>query len=338
MMDGSILRLVRGVTALVDRPCGLGAAICGAVRKPDPRLVQLRQTAWRLRRSYQQASEGADPEALADLIGALGAATDEALRAIPPWINLIEALAQHAEARFGDHKGALKAEQVKAAMAYLMSRSRSPAIEALQIDPLVLSAVLDLSIDFVVMLLNRHSLWTGQPERAGAVTPLALPGQWLIQVWRWGLEQGLRLVARLHAWLTPRTVLNPAVQAAADHLLQEFRGDPFAPVATVVTLTRLLSRNRKQVAAIADIISAACSEAEQLIHLPGPAKKAYAHDLIVVFVEQYAGRELSAPMRAILDVVTDPLIDAVVGIFNKRGHFQSPESAAPGGTPAAPVA
>jgi|GEM_PF-2975011 len=313
---------------------GLGKPSLPRLPASEPQLMRLRQTLWRLRHAYQEASGGADPQALADLALGLSSVTREALRALPLWINMIETLAQSAEANLNNGPGRLKAEQVKAGVGYLLSRSHSPAIKALNADPVLLSVLLDLFIDFVVMLLNRHQLWENEQDDDG-------PSEnWLARAWRrlwrwlsrggrWLLAKGAPLVARLYTWLAPRAVLDPSVRAAADRLLNGMDGDPFAPVSALSSLLQTLAQNRRLVAAIADLISTACSEAENLIQLTGAAKKDYARDLITIFVEQYLGHRLSAPSRNLLAFVADPLIDAVVGIFNKHGQFKSHALAPP---------
>ncbi len=288
----------------------------------DARLVQLRQTVWRLRRAYDNATGGEGGGVLAGVISRLSDGIGSASRGFPLWINLIETLAQDAEQRFGSRPGlgAYKAEQVKAAINYLLSRN--PSFLALQFDPALISATIDLTIDFVVMLLNREGLWVGREVAKPEPT-------WTSRLWRWILKRALVVFEAIHRWLEPPAQLSPAMLASVNKILAVPAADPFILVTKAAEFVSFVSAHRHEVASISEIVSTACSEAEHFTEMSGAEKQAYACDLILVLFEEEYGMRLTGAERDIFSFVAARLTDAVVHIFNKHGVFDHAPAAAP---------
>jgi hypothetical protein len=319
-MNGApIADLARSLALLLASPAsclGVAPIARGSAAAEDARIRAIRRTVWRLRRAYDEAT-GDGEDVLQGLVARLSATFAGIGGSFPLWIDLIEDLTQDAERRFGTQpgRGALKAAQVKAAMRYLISRSAGRPAIALRIDSGLLSALLDASIDFVVMLLNRQDLWVDGTAAAPSRVPFRL------RVWHWLVTRALVLFDRISDWLEPAATLSPVLLSDLDRIVAAHVGAPFAPLCHAAELTRFVAAHRTQIAALAELVASGCFEAETFLELSGPEKQAYGRDLILLFLEAEYGLPATGPIAGLTGFLADRLIDGVVLIFNKRGVF-----------------
>jgi hypothetical protein len=96
-----------------------------------------------------------------------------------------------------------------------------------------------------------------------------------------------------------------------------------AVVASAVEITSFIGNHRTQVLALIQIAAAATNEAEFFLSgRPGAEKKAYAQDLIIVFLTDSGFIRPDTPFSNFLtEWFIDFGIDSIVHVFSKNGLF-----------------
>jgi hypothetical protein len=290
-----------------------------------------RQAVWRLRRAYDEAAEDGAFDDLMAAFRQLAPESGEIKTALIKWIHLLEVLIQEAETQYGSAPGLgeLKADQVKAAMLYLLLQENI-AIPNLPrwITPLVLEFGTEWLIDSVVALLNQNELWeqqTAPRPKIGIVSRLL---RWLTLLASWARRSALFL--RLGDWLerlSRRAVLvdhplAPAVKAAADDLLDSGVLDVRRGVRRAGEVIGWIRGHRRQVVALIELVSVAVHEAEAFLEMPGPEKKAYAREVVLALLSDEG--IIGSPDGLgylITEWILDWAIDAVVSLFHRRSLF-----------------
>jgi hypothetical protein len=259
---------------------------------------------------------------------------DEIQKSFLASINLVGVLTHAAERqdpRSG--RGWLKKQEVKAAFRYLLKADKFEIPQVPDyLRPYVIDVAVDVSIDFVVEISNKHVLWD-PAERSESVRT----GDLLEPVWtsiREGLGETLCWLAKVtqpiwgrivqffaFLWeaLGQRTVLTPELRKV---LYEADRAglvkQKTAGVERAQKLVVWVGDHRDQLKALFELISEAVHVTETLFSSSksGPEKKAYARDLIMSTL-----RALGSPLgrglfSLIAEAIVDSLIDAAVQLFN----------------------
>lgn len=277
------------------------------------RKEEIRRSLWRLRRAYSVAGGGRALAELGELLGQLKPKAGGLEKALIAWIDAVELLVQQAERlRPGPGRGERKKRQVKAALVHLMVRlARDGGRVPNPFEPLLYGVVADVSIDTVVLLINRNSLWETDGSASGA------PRQ------RW------RPFAALSAWLggiTTRLVLAfyPVPRALKARLDEAAAATSLGGVlSATVQLAQWVGHHRDAAVAVVEIVSVTVQQAEGYLQMSGREKKAYARDLILVFLEDEGLLPAAGTWgNALASTVIDAAVEAVVFLFNRRGLFR----------------
>lgn len=280
------------------------------------RKQEIRRSLWRLRRAYSVAGGGRALAELGDLLGELKPKAGGLERALVSWIDAVELLVQEAERlRPGPDQGERKKRQVKAALVHLMVRlARDGGRNPNPFEPLLYGIVADVSIDTVVLLINKNSLW--EAETAGGA-PRANP------------RPRSRPFAALSSWLgglTTRLVLAlyPVPRALKARLDQAASATNLGGVlSATVQLAQWVGHHRDAAVALVEIVSVTVQQAEGFLQMSGRNKKAYARDLILVFLEDEGLLPAAGTWgNALASTLIDAAIEAVVFLFNRRGLFR----------------
>src|SRR4029077_18789451 len=151
-----------------------------------------------------------------------------------------------------------------------------------------------------------------------------------------GLQRAGGFIELLAQWLTKlawslvlwNSPVSPRLKAAVDNFLRE---DP-QPVRTVLIVVSWVARHGTSIVALADLLSRAVVEARFVLNAHERARKAYARELILDFLDQ----EIGLPDRnglgfRLLTVLIDEGIDILIMLFEK--HNFADFHAAQGGQP-----
>lgn len=321
--------LARGLTriwvpALVAGTGGdRGGDAAPSTERRRARRAELRRDLWKLRRAYAEAtSDRALPDLLA-MLGRVAARGGGIRRTVVAWVAVIEILVQEEERRAlagTPLSGARKKREVKAALVHLFLRAgRRGGRTPLLIEPLVYEAVADVSIDAVVLLLDRNGLWKTPAPPPGALRRRARRLRHLLA----------RPFAPLRAWLAAlilhrvlsRHRVPPELAKKLDEAAEVTRVGDFLAVGA--ELAGWVARHRPQVIAMVEIVSFTVQEAEGMLRASGAEKKAYACDLILIFLEDEGLIPVAGLWRPLAESLVGALIDAIVRIFHRRGLFRS---------------
>ena len=259
---------------------------------------------------------------------------DEIQKSFLASINLVGVLTHAAERRDPrSGRGWLKKQEVKAAMRFLLKADKFDIPNVPDyLRPYVIDIAVDLGIDFVVEISNKHGLWE-PAERPGSVQT----GDLLEPVWtsfREGLGDTLCWLAKVtqpiwsrvveffaSLWesLQERTVLTPELQKALDEadragLVKQKR----AGLGRAQDLVVWVGDHGDQVKACFELISEAVQITETLFSSSksGPEKKEYARDLIMSTLRALGSPLGSGLFALIAEGLIDSLIDAAVKLFN----------------------
>lgn len=273
---------------------------------------------WRLKKDYAQVAGGTLP--LEVIFQRIAGMVDELRGTLILWIDAVETMIHEVENLYGPApgQGAYKAEQVKAALVYLLESAdaRLPK-SVLIVQGGVLEVVVDWLIDGLVLILNRRNLWQ-------------LSGEDQLRMSHW-FRLRLRVVAillgafgRLYDWIIGRTAMLPQVRAIVDRTLAQRQGNLLVSVQDAGDFAIWFIQNRSQLLALLDMVATATVEAEALVEMSGPQKQQYARELVLLTIDEASGvHPLSPFWREISITMIDFAIDVVVKIFNKRGLFKS---------------
>jgi hypothetical protein len=292
------------------------------------RPAHLRATIWRFRQLLQEAMGAGTDREITTVLRSLGQSGDQVEHAVVAWIDLIEVVVQDTERRFGSApgRGAIKADQVKQIVRYLLRTDRMnldiPSGPS-PLQPIIIDIWVDATIDAIVLMANRYGTWDGatpspQSFQARLVIISASVGR-LLNVVSFPISW---LINRLWYAFQGRVVLTPAVQSALDAVQRQGSiPDERAVVRGTMDTLVWIADHRQQLVAGVELVFAVVQEAESFIELSGPEKKAYAHDLVIAVLED-AGMDLSGGLlMAIVNAVIDVAIETTVHLFNKRGVF-----------------
>lgn len=283
------------------------------------RKQEIRRSLWRLRRAYSVAGGGRALAELGELLGELKPKAGGLERALIAWIDAVELLVQEAERlRPGPGQGERKKRHVKAALVHLLVRlARDGGRIPNPFEPLLYGLVADVSIDTVVLLINRNSLWEADGSAGGAPRTKRRK--------RW------RPFAALSAWLggiTTRLVLAfyPVPRALKTRLDQAATATNLGGVlSATIQLAQWVGHHRDAAVALVEIVSVTVQQAEGFLQMSGRDKKAYARELILVFLEDEGLLPAAGTWsNALASTLIDAAIEAVVFLFNRRGLFRHP--------------
>jgi hypothetical protein len=275
-----------------------------------------RMTVWRLVSDYQQAAGG--PLALSDILARISHEIEGTRDTLILWVDAIESMIQKVEALYGPApgQGVYKAEQVKAAIVYMMEKAnRSISGSSLIVTEMGLEVIVSWVVDGVVLILNRRGLWQLPP---GAALRLTLWFRWQARLAVLLLD-GLGILRR---WLEGRTEMLPQVRAIADDVDRQQAGNLVLRLREGLDFAGWAIDNRQQLLALLDLVATATVEAESFLEMTGSEKQRYARELILVTLKQQWDQWPAAPvLDAVVGSLIDFAIDAVVRLFNKRSMF-----------------
>jgi hypothetical protein len=296
---------------------------------PVDRPAQLQATIWRFRQLLQEVTGGGGTDRdLMVVLSSLSLNSDRVERAFVAWVDLIEVLVQNSEQRYGSApgRGALKADEVKEIVRYLLQTDRLdlniPNVPK-PLQPVIVDILVGTLVDAVVSLANRYGTWvdvTPSPKSFHArlvilasgvgriLAPITVPFAWLL--------------GQIYYFFRVRVRLSTAVQSALDAIRRDSTlVDERQLVAGTLDTFVWIGNHHQQVIAAFELVSAVVQEAERFFEASGPEKKAYARDLIFAVLEDAGLKLQTGLMHAIVSALLDAAIDAAVRIFNKRGVF-----------------
>jgi len=137
-------------------------AVGGPPSEKNDQPRDFRTEIWKLRRLLRTAlSQGVDQEIIA-AIGWLARNSDRVERAVVAWVELIEALVQAEERRYGSRPGLgrLKKHEVKQVIRSLLVKERRPPIPQISdfIVPIFVDFFVDWFVDAIVLMENRNGM------------------------------------------------------------------------------------------------------------------------------------------------------------------------------------
>ncbi len=308
----------------------------GRQQPPTPSTDRLQQHArevvWQLQRAYETAAGASFAEEVVRELRRLIPDPEEAKRAFVAWANLLELLIQEAEREHGRERGRgpQKADQVKAVLIHLFVDEPVLHIPDFPdfLVPFIVEIGVNWSIDAIVLLLNRNSLWEPAPGRpAVRVSVLGRLVRAALVVGKWFMR--LAPVVRLGALLLRLTrklvvtayPLNPEIQQAV-RVIECTHGARIEDMLRKnADLIGWIGGHRQQVVALVEVVSFAVQEAEFYKELTGQQKKIYVRELIIAFLEDVGLiQNENGLMFYLADRVLDWVIDAIVSIFNARAE------------------
>jgi hypothetical protein len=294
--------------------------------RPSTRREELRTSFWEVRRLLRTAigedRAGIDRD-LRAFFGSISNRSDEIQGALIVWIDLIEVLVQHAEARHGatPGRGQLKATEVKEAIRYLMHDQHFalPGIPKL-LEQVVIDTLVDWSVDGVVLMANRYGLWIDATKPQTGTRPfLSRVRQWLRQIWTVMFIFVAWLVAKISE---KRATLSPDIKDYIDAVRQEgliIEGPQFFK--GVTDLFVWIGTHRPLLLSFLEIVFTAVQEAEGYLNLTGPEKKAYVRDLVLAVLDELGFQQRVGLFFGLIESTLESTIEGSVHIFNKRGAF-----------------
>ncbi len=281
-------------------------------------------TLLRLRSLLGELSAAGAPAELEALGRELRAHSGEIHAAATAWIGLVEALVQDAEGRHPKpRRGALKLEEVKWVVAYLLRREkvRIPGLPRF-LDPLVDDALADLTVDSLVAVLNDHGLLKGTPVTRRA--RLSGEVRWIARQLARPIELLLRPLGRLagavYTALRFRRVTSPAMRSALAAVDRQIDSGESGLFDSVSSLVSWLAAHRSVVAAAAQLVGIAVNEAETFASLDGAGKKRFAENSVLAVLSDL-GIGNGPFGGVVVGFFVDVAIDGIVGVFNERGFF-----------------
>ena len=291
------------------------------------RRTRLRAEIWNMRRLLRIAMGGGMDRDLAAVFETLARNRDEVQQAVVVWVDAIEVLIQTEEKRYGSRPGLgpTKAAEVKAVVWHLLRNHEFdlPLIPS-YLEPLVMQMLVDWVVDAVVRVLNRYGMWEEAEPEAGKLRT------WAARLWlklkdlfRPLFEAVARVAQRLWESAHPRPELSPQMREALDALEREGLITRCHEVVSWATGAIIwITKHKKQLTALVELIFAAVQEAESYFELSGPEKKAYATDLVLAVLDEMGFKTRMGLMFAIIDSTISTGIETAVHLFNKRGVFQ----------------
>jgi hypothetical protein len=281
-------------------------------------ITEIRRDLERIRRDVDILREEHLFEELRTLLRTVFGTTDSSGRSLFAWINLVEELVQEVEVHDGSNPGLgrYKSLSLKAALLYCLQRSKFelPGIPS-YLQPLVFDLAIGPLTDSVVRLLNRHQLWSERVKpksRLSRYTTIAsrTPAS---------LLDGLRLFLVSLSWRIV-FLFNPISSQVKNSIDRLFRQDP-KPLRKPLLVVEWIAAHAQELVPLVDLVAAATIEAERFLNADGVRKKAYAREVILIFIQDTVGLPDPASISfELLNMVVDTAIDAVVFLFNKRAH------------------
>ena len=294
--------------------------------RPSARREKLRTSFWEVRRLLRTAigeDRASIERDLRAFFGSISNRSDEIQRAAIVWIDLIEVLVQHAEARHGaiPGRGPLKAAEVREAILYLIHDEHLalPGIPKL-LEQIVIDTMVDWSVDGVVLMANRYGLWTGATEAQPVTRPFfSRVRQYLRQIWTFVFIFGAWLAAKISE---KRATLSPDIREYIDAVRREgllIKGPQLFKGAT--DLIVWIGTHRTLLLSFLEIVFTAVQQAEGYLDLTGAEKKAYVRDLVLALLDELGFQQRVGLFFGLIESTLDSAIEASVHIFNKRGAF-----------------
>jgi hypothetical protein len=327
---GPIPKLVVAVVGGFGDFCrAVMAAFAGAgAQRPDgdDSRREFQAEIWKLRRLLHTTLGQGVGQEIVGAIGWLARNGDRVERAVVAWVDLIEALVQAEERRYGSRPGLgkFKKDDIKQVIRGLLAKEhiRIPHV-AESLVPVFLDLFVDWAVDAVVLMANRHGMWEvgGEPHRRKRVFWAAIRRglrAFFRPVWVTILGTAIR-IATLFRRITP---LPPELADALNAVQRDgFIVDASDLIAGAEKALVWISGHRVQLVAAFELVLAAVQEAEAYLELPGPEKKEYAQNLILAVLDELGFEERTGLMFAIVNSLIGSSIEATVRLFNKRGVF-----------------
>jgi len=270
---------------------------------------------------------GSDGSELISILNKFTENRDQIERALIVWLDLIEVLVQTSEKRYGatPGMGKIKTEDVKRALMYLFeSGSFSLPNVPRSLATLIVDSVVEWAIDVIVLQENGYDLWETTSVSASA------PRRFWQMLKRTGRTLVLKLAnlaAMVIDWirnlLHPRPSLSPALKAALDAVDRE--AAIVKDQNLIVQCSRLfiwIGTHRATLVNATELVFGAVHEAETVLTMTGPEKKALARSLVWGVLKEMGFAPEPGILRSIIDSAIDLLIETAVHFFNKRGAFQ----------------
>jgi hypothetical protein len=280
---------------------------------PSTDRAAIRNAVWRMRRAYEEASEGLDVSTIVPFLAARLRTGREALIA---WLDAIEEIVQLAERRYGPApgQGEFKALQVKAAIRRLLDGSTARTAEFVElVGPSAVDLLTGMTIDVVVAILNTEPnvLWKVGDQRPRVPVPRRTRLVAFI----------VRVVSVPLSWFESKPVLDEELYDEVERIARA-GADPLNLLDNFLGIGAWVVDHRKQTLALVDLVSAACDEVEYFTTLRGAeAKQAYARNLILIALEE-AGIVFRGVFLVLAEAVIDAVIDLIVYTNNKRDKYQ----------------
>jgi hypothetical protein len=260
------------------------------------------------------------------LLQALTENRDQVERAFVVWVDLLEVLVQQTEVQFGPQKGAgaLKAEEVKATIWYLLRTKKFnfPDVPQ-QVQRLIAEVFSGWVIDAVVAACNGYGLWQ-QPGPS--------PSFWksfLDRVWKWlwkvfggvasAIASGIENIIDLSQ---QRVVIGPNLQAALDAVEKDgMIASSGGLVRDLIEILVWIGSHSEQVIATFKVVLEAVQQAESFLTMTGPDKKVYATDLVMAVLEEMGFTSDSGLIHDFVASGVSAMIEVGVHLFNKHDVF-----------------
>ena len=291
-----------------------------APRESDPRREVLRIHVDRMVRLFREALSGGVSEDLVAAVRALALNGKDLQRGVVAGIELICVLVQSAERRHPNGQGRLKKEQVKAFIRYLLWAERFDIPEVPDyLEPFVIDALVDWSLDVVVLITNKNGLWNVAEEvsfspRAWIWVTLRRIAHvtqpiWLrvVQVFAWIWE-------RAHQW----AALTPELKAALDEVVRsglvKRKADSLRELPNAIVW---IADHREQATAAVELVTEAAQIAEGFFDKTGAEKREYATDLVLATLEEAGVPVGNGIFAGFLQFLIGMGLDAAVNLFNK---------------------
>lgn len=270
--------------------------------------------------------QGVDQEIIG-AIGWLARNGDRVERAAVAWVDLIEALVQAEEQRYGSRPGLghFKKGEIKQVIRTLLvkGRIRIPQVPEFLV-PVFLDFFVDWVVDVVVLMANRHGMWevSGEPRRFSRMVWVVIQS-WLRAIFRPVWVAILRTGLRISGLFDRTTPLPPELAAALEEVQRDGSlMDASDLIAGAERVLVWISVHRIELIAAFELVLVAVQEAEAfIVELPGPEKKAYAQSLILAVLDELGFEERTGLMFAIVNSLIGSSIEATVSLFNKRKVF-----------------
>ena len=307
------LRLV----AVFGRSLGTVAGEAGEddALSPEQR-ARIRATAWRLQNAFEAVTRPSNEEGLREAMLALSFLATNAGGLVVAWTGMMDELIEEAERIYGTEagRGVYKREQLRAAVLTIAHRQAIdvPLVPGF-LEPMLFATI----AEFVVTHRNDNGLWekADLPLRPSTRTRVTGPLVYF-------LRKGVSAIGHFMTGVAWRLVmgsatLSPGMNAAVGRVEVQVG----ATFEALRALRSFLNDNPDLVAAIARLLSIATQQAETFAGLSGKQKQAYAHDLVMAFLEQNGLVAEDGLWRRAVSGLLEVGIDATVKLFNKHGLF-----------------